>query len=464
LVAIAAAAIWKKSQAASPRVAEFAAEVGLLTETGIRNAATVEELERTRETLQSQFSAADTMNRIRLLKLRIATADRGFEIANSKTQRNGFQLDQLQSLLALCWIQRTAESAPADDIQRLWDLSESLLSDADPEIARTAHHCKLMLAAMALLRNPESLEIMSGFKNAIELVAGKFSDDAEIVSDIRLILDGLVLDARTGNELFELMRFISANYKNSGQKVIRDWSATLRDQTFFAENDFFYKVELCQKGAESACDVTLDSVPWLLGKNLSPFGLQRLLTVANIFESKNKLDHAKRLYRIILDWMSNVKIDPEMEQIRIACKFGIQRIESMGKPFRVEGIDIGNEPLKSEAYNGKVVLVLFVGDKEAIAMAKQRAKELKSLEKHGMKMIVVGLGFDSAGLQTAIGKSTESTAAWIADKDRDGPFFQQSPAAFLPYGMIVDRQGNVAKLGVHGEGLSQEMESMVFAK
>ena len=462
LVIIAIAAIWQKSQDPSAGDPDLVAEVGLLTEEGIRSTVTVAELERIRGSIQSQYSNADRANKIRLLKLRIATADRGLEIAKSKSTRKSFQLDQMRILLVLCWMERKNNPDPVNNARRLKELSTLFLGDADQELSHEAHRCHLSLAGCELLNAPGSQERATNFKQAIELVSGKYSGDVDVVADIRLILDDLLGDPRTGLEVIELMRFVSEKYKNSDREVIRDWAAMLKDQTFFAECDFQYKVSLCEQDVEPAYEATLNLIPYLLSKNLSPFGIKRFLSVANVYESNGKFDHAKRLFRIILDWVVDTDTRPAVEEIRIACQLGIRRVESVGKPFQFEGVDVEKESLKAKDYTGKVVLVFFVGDEKEIEKVRDCVAGFKLLEKNGLKILIVGLGFDSTDLLAAVGKNRDSDVTWIADKNRSGSIVTQCPAVILPYGMIVDRKGNVAKLAVYDDRLQQALENMVF--
>lgn len=462
LAIIALAAIWQKSQDTSFGETDLISEVGFLTEAGIRSTVTVAELERIRDSLQAQYSGADSTNRIRILKLRIAIADRGLEIAKSNKDRKSFQLQKMRMILVLCWADRENKSIRPELQQQARDLSTSFIDDADQELSWEALRCRLMLAGFDLIKSPDSPEMAANVKKEIEIVSGKFPGDKDLVSDIRRILDELYRDKRTGREVIELMRFISEKYKNSDESVIRDWSVMLRDATFFAENDFLYKLKLCEQDVDYAFEATLESVPVLLSKDLSPFGIERFLSVANLFESKNKFDHAKRLFRILLDWIVATDIRPEVEKIRIACQLGIRRVASVGKPFQVEGVDVQNNPVKSEDYSQKIVLVVFVGDDKDVALVKKRAAELQSLEQHGLKMVIVGLGFDSADLLAAVGTKTDSVVTWIADKNRSGSLITHCPGVILPYGMIVDRNRNVARLAVYGDGLQQALESMIF--
>jgi thiol-disulfide isomerase/thioredoxin len=189
-----------------------------------------------------------------------------------------------------------------------------------------------------------------------------------------------------------------------------------------------------------------------------------------VLESTGRLDLAKKVYEALLSLGNRIGKAEAAEMIQKDYDTAMRRYGWLNKEVEISGEHFGGKPFNLDDYRGKVLLVDFWATWCPPCM-----KELPNLiETHkqfadsGFEVVGVALDNDHDELEKFLeDRKLPWVTLWSADKDQqmyDDPRAKQFGVDGIPRTFLVDRQGKVVAIGLHGKRLRAKIAELVGQK
>jgi thiol-disulfide isomerase/thioredoxin len=189
-----------------------------------------------------------------------------------------------------------------------------------------------------------------------------------------------------------------------------------------------------------------------------------------LLESTGRLDLAKQVYEALLSLGGRIGKPEAAEMIQKDYDTAMRRYGWLNKPVELAGTQFNGKPFNLDDYRGKVLLVDFWATWCPPCM-----KELPNLiETHkqfadaGFEVVGIALDDDRDTLKTFLDdKELPWVTLWSTEKDQqmyDDPRAKQFGVDGIPRTFLVDREGKVVAIGLHGKRLRAKIAELVGAE
>jgi thiol-disulfide isomerase/thioredoxin len=186
-----------------------------------------------------------------------------------------------------------------------------------------------------------------------------------------------------------------------------------------------------------------------------------------LLESTGRIDLTKQVYEALLSLGGRIGKPEVAEMIQKDYDTAMRRYGWLNKELEIAGAHFGGKPFNLDDYRGKVLLVDFWATWCPPCM-----RELPNLlETHkqyadsGFEVVGIALDDDHDTLKTFLDdRKLPWVTLWSDDKDQqmyEDPRAKQFGVDGIPRTFLVDRQGKVVAIGLHGKRLRAKIAELV---
>jgi thiol-disulfide isomerase/thioredoxin len=189
-----------------------------------------------------------------------------------------------------------------------------------------------------------------------------------------------------------------------------------------------------------------------------------------LLESTGRIDLARKVYDALVGLGGRIGKPEVAEMIQKDYDTAMRRFGWLDENVEISGTHFNGKPFKLDDYRGKVLLVDFWATWCPPCM-----KELPNLlETHkefadsGFEVVGIALDDDRDTLKEFLDdRKLPWVTLWSADKDHqmyDDPLAKKFGVDGIPRTFLVDREGKVAAIGLHGKRLRAKIAELVGKK
>lgn len=386
----------------------------------------------------------------RVMEVRIAVCDKILSFEESQDRRISavqMKLDALRTLFNL-----EPDGAGAGFVSYVQELSQG----ADPLLARLA-------------------KVTQFQATAYDYVLKDQQDTQPTLS----LLSELLSDADAGYEVLLAARDAADWLYHEGQSALAD-QIYAQVATRFASSDDPTLVDEAQKMNDQAAGMRLTSlahavisgttdstepleqaIAQSLGEHRDDdIRLAHAMQAAQMLEFAGSLPEAKQVYQQIGSIYQEGVEASRAENVKRSIDLAVRRIERVGQPMALEGVELNGQAYDPAQYQGKDLLVLFwttwyeglPGDIEVIRDA------VRPYLDRGLEVVTVNLDDDRNGLERYL-RSNPMPWPVLVNPDPTLPGFANPNAErcgleAVPFTMLIGRDGNVAAIHLMGDRLT----------
>ncbi|QDU76415.1 Thiol-disulfide oxidoreductase ResA [Bremerella volcania] len=380
--------------------------------------------------------------------------------ATSEERRNAvqFKFNAYEMLIQI--LPNQAEQIRQERIQ----FAQNIAQSNDPEVSRFA---RLFLFEQMLAQFAAGEPSL--FQPVLEDARYIIEDPNADIMHFGVAENAATVFARMGhtNEAVSILTMMKNSFTGAKDEKLAARAAELDDMIM--QYKILGTMMAAANGNEAAEDQLIAAVrAWIATKpkeDLEP--LQMLSTIEMQMEDYRKMQLARKLANLMLEFYGNHPDPQVVESVKVSVSNAEKRTGLIAKPFVVEGNNLNGTPFDWSQYKGKWVLVDFwatwcpicIEEMENIKQVyqKYRAK--------GFEVVSVNLDDDPRARSAFFQSNALPWPTVIsADPDNTGfgdPNAQRCGVEALPFLVFVGPDGTVVEINPRGERLEELLQSVL---
>ncbi len=455
LGSLAAAAIWQKSRDPARNTQELETAGAKKSVEEIDSLTELESLATEAERRLADNSATYA-GKVAILEQLAAACRRMQELAKGKDESELLNY-QSKELLARYFKLVTCAEAGLEDLQEREEvirLVDQLKEVEDADVRYHVNLARLVLDGSALLLHPASEPEFVSLISVVKDVVANNPGDTRLAALNKRLIDEFKQEKQFPSErLSELVRTIVEAYSATDNLAIQTWTRQLNDEQLFEEYHYRDLLIRCELNSPGAYEAYLQALPKILEGKPTPLGYARLLSAANSFERVNRTREAGEVYRLVGESIPQPAAD-ELAEVSRGCESGLLRLAKIGKPIEFSGTDVQGKRFELADFLGKPSVIAFCSaqDPEFASQVDKLKIDLRSFVRRGVNVVLVCLDASAEELQREFSEGDFKVFRVVADPQRNGELWKQTPAEVLPLVVLVNSVGQVqryANLDVH---------------
>ncbi|MFW6169920.1 MAG: peroxiredoxin family protein [Planctomycetota bacterium] len=352
----------------------------------------------------------------------------------------------------------------------------SYLSQLQPDVDWTG---KVQDFAVSLAAKEDPVIAIEGKAILFGMLVGQFAegqkqDADELMTQLRALLDeqargggvmgvslqamNVLLNQGHDRKAREALDLIVQAFESDDNAELAAETERLREQAVFMDAEMEPKFNAVVARRENAEEVFLAEFEKIL--NQSPTGsltLNKSAQYINVLQQTGRYETARELCRLVQETFSDHEEEAVRQQSEQVVQMARRRLELIGKPLVIEAPRLNGVPLDFTQYEGKVVLVTFFS--ATVPGVQQELMNVKNMYQkyHGQGFEVIGVSVDSdaAALKQLV---DEIQVPWATVTSKE--LADQCGANMLPYGVLLNRDGEVTDIFVQGQTLNAKLEAL----
>ena len=345
--------------------------------------------------------------------------------------------------------------------QRVIEFAQPLSEDANPQVAEVA---RLALFSLQLR----------------DISTGESDDAAAVVEALRTLLqsaeDSFNVFETSRIALFVLAREGHTDEAAQARKLITQTFAGSEDQNLAAaaenlESDadvmnFQATFEAVMRGDDDQIENVAKQAKSLLAReNPGPDKFSVISQAVFHLEFSGHIDMAAQIY----DAIEDAYTDHEDKRLAQAASETVEnarrRLDSVGKPMALSGVQSDGEQFDSTRYQGKVVLIDFWATwcPNCVATIPLIKEYYEQYRKQGFEVVGVNMDDRAEAALEFIDREEIPWANVMADQNGSNQNAERYAVEAIPYLVLVGRDGNVAAVHVQRDEIGPRLEKL-FAK
>jgi hypothetical protein len=394
--------------------------------------------------------------RVYLLEQQNQVAERVIE-ANVASNIKEFAIRTLlrnrKSLYGLHALGSIPSQASSDSFKACF---EKYLNDTNPEVYREAHICRLTYVLFEVIGGRMQSD---RFTRSLEETLQRFPNDEAVMGSIRQQFDACIENdvetaKRFGEELlrstpdkdhpaFELYSYISNRYY-----LIK---ANYKDLYF---NRY-------ANGRAGQRELEKQSLQLLQHDDCGQLVIMDVNSVANWFEGQRDTKPARNIYQTMIERGNQRSGSKAGDLLAILGNNGISRLDLIGQPMSLEGVEHLGLPVASDSFKNRVVMILFFapeGDSRSTKYLSEFSQVSVNFFKNSapIKSIAVPVkpsrNFSDRNLKRQ--DAAVSLCAW--DGAERPALLKRFPVTQVPYLVMLNHEGIVTSVNVPVDEFVQE--------
>ena len=381
---------------------------------------------------------------------RIADSDAASEVKEFATRT---LLRNRKSLYGLHALGSIPSQTSSDNFKACF---EKYLNDTNPEVYREAHICRLTYVLFEVIGGRMELE---KFTTALEETLQRFPNDDTVLGSMRQQFDACIEnDVETAKRL--------------GEDLLR--SRPDKDHPAFELYSYFsnryylikanYKdlyVNRYANGKAGQRELEKQSVELLEHDDCGRLVVMDVNKVANWFEGQRDTKPARNIYQTMIDCGSGRTGDKVGDLLKVLGHNGIGRLDQIGQPLSLAGVDHLSKPLDEQIFKNRVVMILFFSP----AADPRSSKYMSEFSHHAVQFfnnsapiksiaVPVKPSRDFADTNLKRQDSAVTLCTWSGSKRP--ALLERFPVTQVPYLLMLNHEGVVASLNVPYDEFVQE--------
>ncbi|MBA2117300.1 redoxin family protein [Bremerella alba] len=380
--------------------------------------------------------------------------------ANSEERRNAvqFKFNAYEMLIQI--LPNQAEQIRQERIQFAQNISQA----KDPEVSRFARLFlfEQMLAQFAAGEPSLFQPVLEDSRYIIE-------DPNADVMHFGVAENAATVFARMGhtNEAVSILTMMKNSFAGTKDEKLAARTAELDDMIM--QYKILGTMMAAANGDEAAEDQLVAAIrTWIATKpkeDLEP--LQMLSTIEMQMEDYRKMQVARKLANLMLEFYGNHPDPQVVESVKISVANAEKRTGLIAKPFVVEGNNLNGTPFDWSQYKGKWVLVDFWATWCPICLEEMEGikQVYQKYRAKGFEVVSVNLD-DDPRARSAFFQSNALPWPTVVSADPDNAGFKDPNAQrcgieALPFLVFVGPDGTVVEINPRGERLEELLQSVL---
>ena len=342
--------------------------------------------------------------------------------------------------------------------QKVIEFAQPLAEDANPQVAEVAQLAlfSLQLRDISTGENNDIAAVVEALRTLLQSANGS----ANVFETARIAVFVLARDGHT-DEAAEARKLISQTFEGSENESLALAAQSLESEADLM--DFQTTFEAVMRGdAEKIQDVVVQAKSLLAEENPGPDKLSIISQAVFHLEFSGNVDAAAQIYDAIDVAYKNHEDERLARAAGETVEYARRRIDLVGKPIELTGVQSDGEPFDSSRYQGKIVLVDFWATwcPNCVARIPEMKKYYEQYQQQGFE--VVGVNMDDAP-EDALKFIEKEEIPWVnvmSDQSGSNQNAVRYAVEAIPYLVLVGRDGNVAATHVQGDELGPRIKEM----
>jgi len=359
-----------------------------------------------------------------------------------------------KSLYGFHALGRIPSQANSDEFKACF---EKYLNDTNPDIYRDAHTCRLTY---------ELFEVIGGkldsavFTRSLSDTLKLFPGDEEVLGTIRQQFDACVeSDIETAKRIGEEL-LSSAPSKDHPTAEL--YSYFLNRYYLIKANYSDLYVNRYANGKPGQRELLKQSIQLLEHNDCGRLVANEVNRVANWFESQRDRKPAREIYETMIDRAGSRAGESMGAVLRDLGTSGINRLDQIGQPMSLAGVERLGTPVEEEVFKDRVVMVLFYTPRIDLHNTRYFSKFAQVANRFArnsapLKAIAVPTAPLSASELEKV-SLVETPVVLCNWSDSNEPvLLERFPVTDTPYLLILDHKGVVTSANVPIDEFEQEV-------
>lgn len=347
-------------------------------------------------------------------------------------------------------------------MDRLYGYAEELTQDKDPEIA---------LLGKLVLFSAQVDALVNGDEKDPQPTIDKLKTMlAEEPKDARMLRIGeMVVMAmqRSENyeEMLQVMQLVATSFQDNEDPQVAAQAAEFAQQAKNIAVEL--KLGALLEDKPEAKEQFLTSLAALMGEGpLEGQQIGLVLRFGQILEMSGKYDTAKEVFARVGKAMDNFG-DPQIAaQVKEMVAAGEKRMDLLGKPFAVEGVNLDGTPFDWSKYKGKVVLLDFWASwcQPCIAELPNIVDNYEQYHAAGFEVVGINLDDEKQAVDEFLVDHKLPWATVLSSNPEQigmkSPLATKAGVVAIPFILLIGPEGNVIDMHVRGERLGTKLAEL----
>ena len=348
---------------------------------------------------------------------------------------------------------------------RFKEFGEQLRNEKNTKFARQGRFVLLRLQMQRIQEKKETN--VAAFVDEVKAIITEEEPDISVFETVHGC--AMALESIGRHELAqEVMLTGATKFSQSKDPRMAIEGNIMLDHLTLTKTKFFVLIEMVvAKRSGAMAELTTAIQETFAARKPSRYILRNLAGATAQFEIAERFQECRDLYDIMEQSYTGHE-DPEVaEEGTNLAKNGKVRLNLLGKPFAVEGVQVNGMPFDWSAYRGKVVLVEFwattnAGCVEEIPKIKQAYELYKD---KGFTVVGVNLDEDVQRLNRFLVRNRLPWTTVISPdpmaRGYDSPMAVRCGVDQLPFLVLVDQNGTAIALNTVDYTLRQQLQELL---
>ncbi|HMP79416.1 MAG TPA: hypothetical protein PKD54_08200 [Pirellulaceae bacterium] len=427
----------------------------------------IDELKRLHDDVVSRYSRAAIPGRIEILNQRKQICRRIETLAKRASDKQFATVNLIQAQAQLHALHQS-NRLPADEMrQELIELIEKYEADANIEVARAAALARLTLAFSEWHRIPDSPESLQSLNHVIRDIGSRYAGDLEAITNLDSMVSVAVETPALASSLPAVLEVIHSTLIDSPEENAHLLAQKARDEQIIRRAKYPVIYRELVAGNASTNQSFVEFIRVIVKEEISPVGLGRIVSEIRHLEGYQWFDAARESYALCLE---SVKTRPWnraimqtlARRVQEQCEAGLQRLDMLGKPLVITGIDFQNQVIDPDKFKGRVIWLLFVREPESLRDMQRLIPQIRALTGRGLYVVFVFSSIPKTDTSNITESLLWQNSTIVIEPGFRGEFGRQVPQSFDSFSVIVGADGTVKELAVPTKHLLTRLEANLY--
>lgn len=400
------------------------------------------------------------------LEKRIAIANRLLELDCDPTQRElaiESRLDAASLFYGLDFLQEMKLPIAA---KLLREAAAAFVDDENDRIRRAAQLglAKLHVFEYAKQKSSQQLELLH---DSIVSVIENFKDDAYVMDNVRVLIKRLMFDDTDSGR--RLIGEMYDRYQDSDSAVVQTFARELHDSLLIADAN--YDRLLANRWANGLTG-RQDLAHAAIQLSAHPEGgiclINQVAMTLSWFEQIHDFERATEICNALIE---NAPLHKEAEVVELSKQhgaFGLRRISMVGQRVEIEGNTVHGK-LDPAKYEDHITIVVFIASDARSVKTMRRLLATVTTDQNMSRVRVLAVSLDGNEFGEKAGMISQLAPKWdfvVVDGSDppNNPILNQYPVIQAPHALLLDHQGNVARINVQAADIRTYIDELVDAR